>query len=87
MNGVHIQNANEDACNQAPAYSPYTISVGAYTSNFTMAEFSNWGDCVDVWAPGTNIRSAVADCDDCYENWAGICIFLCNTFCTVLYNK
>ena len=32
---------------------------------------SNWGDCVDVWAPGVDIYSAVADSDSSYDSYQG----------------
>ena len=35
------------------------------------ADFSNYGECVDVWAPGKAITSAIADCDSCYDTWDG----------------
>ena len=50
------------------------------------AYFSNYGDeCVDVWAPGQVVTSAIADCDTCYDTWQGtsmasphICGFIAN---------
>jgi subtilisin family serine protease len=33
------------------------ITVAATASNDTEASFSNWGSCVDIWAPGVNILS------------------------------
>jgi subtilisin family serine protease len=51
-------NANKDACAESPASAPTAITVGASTALDTRASFSNWGSCVDVFAPGKEIVSA-----------------------------
>ena len=50
-------NNNTDACSYSPASTPSAITVGASDSNDTRAYFSNFGDCVDVFAPGVSIVS------------------------------
>ncbi|MEY4491718.1 MAG: hypothetical protein RL085_129, partial [Actinomycetota bacterium] len=50
-------NNNTDACTYSPASTPNAVTVGASDSNDTRAYFSNFGDCVDVFAPGVNIVS------------------------------
>ncbi len=45
------------ACNTTPAGTAGTISVGAIQSNTTEAYYSNYGDCVDIFAPGSDIVS------------------------------
>lgn len=50
-------NDNVDACDISPAGSPYTITVGATDSNDSKASFSNYGDCLDIFAPGTDVPS------------------------------
>ena len=45
-------NSSVSACNNTPASTPGTISVGSITINDTESEFSNYGDCVDILAPG-----------------------------------
>ena len=50
-------NNNADAAGYSPASSPNAITVGASDSNDTRAYFSNFGDLVDVFAPGVNIVS------------------------------
>lgn len=55
---VAAGNMNLDACAYSPARAPSAISVGAVNSDDSKAGFSNWGSCVDVWAPGVGITSA-----------------------------
>ncbi|KAI8323136.1 serine protease 1 [Martensiomyces pterosporus] len=59
--GVHYAvaagNDNRDACNYSPASAPNAISVGATTITDERAWFSNYGKCVDVFAPGKDILS------------------------------
>ena len=46
-----------DACQQSPASEPSVVSVGASNTNDQEAAFSNFGSCLDLWAPGTQISS------------------------------
>lgn len=55
---VAAGNSNADACLYSPASEPTAITVGATTSSDARASYSNFGTCVDVFAPGTNITSA-----------------------------
>jgi len=48
----------QDACLQSPAGAPNAITVGATTSADAESSFSNYGQCVDILAPGSNIISA-----------------------------
>lgn len=50
-------NSNVDACGTSPAGAPDAITVGASEITDARASYSNWGDCVDVFAPGSNIIS------------------------------
>ncbi|KAJ3085040.1 serine protease [Quaeritorhiza haematococci] len=60
--GIHFAvaagNDNRDACNYSPAAAVRPITVGATTIDDTRAWFSNWGKCVDIFAPGHQILSA-----------------------------
>jgi subtilisin family serine protease len=47
-----------DACTESPAGSPNVITVGSTTSTDTESSFSNYGSCVDILAPGSNIYSS-----------------------------
>merc|ERR1719232_2466219 len=50
-------NKNKDACDVSPAYVPKAITVGSTTSTDARSSFSNWGPCVDLFAPGSSIKS------------------------------
>jgi len=50
-------NSNADACNFTPARTPAAITVGSTTSTDARSSFSNYGSCVDLFAPGSSIRS------------------------------
>ncbi|KIM29136.1 hypothetical protein M408DRAFT_16108 [Serendipita vermifera MAFF 305830] len=51
-------NETQDANNSSPARLPEVITVGATDINDNIATFSNFGDKVDVFAPGDTIISA-----------------------------
>ncbi len=52
-----------DACNLSPARVPEALTVGASNRSDRRAGFSNYGPCVDLFAPGVGITSDVADSD------------------------
>jgi PKD repeat protein len=51
-------NDSDDACMYTPARTPEGMTVGATTDTDARASFSNWGSCVDWFAPGVGITSA-----------------------------
>lgn len=51
-------NKNIDASIYFPASSNDAITVGATDKTGDKASFSNYGNCIDIWAPGDNILSA-----------------------------
>ncbi|MEV8372551.1 S8 family serine peptidase [Kribbella sp. NPDC056861] len=54
-------NNNDDSCYFSPQKVPAAITVGNSTINdarYTGTGPSNYGSCLDIWAPGTNIISA-----------------------------
>ncbi len=55
---VAAGNANVSACTVSPAGEPTAITVGSTTSSDERSSFSNFGSCLDVFAPGSNIVSA-----------------------------
>ncbi|MFM9002505.1 MAG: S8 family serine peptidase [Acidimicrobiaceae bacterium] len=56
---VAAGNSNTDACTTSPARAASAITVGATASNDSRASFSNYGSCLDLFAPGANITSTV----------------------------
>jgi len=56
---VAAGNENSDACGGSPSSSQHAITVGATDRRTNIAGFSNWGKCVDIFAPGVDVLSAV----------------------------
>jgi serine protease len=55
---VAAGNDNSDACGYSPASEPSAITVAASDINNARASYSNYGDCVDIFGPGSAITSA-----------------------------
>jgi len=55
---VAAGNSGADACNYSPARAPSAITVGATDNTDTKTSWSNFGTCVDIFAPGLNITSS-----------------------------
>jgi serine protease len=55
---VAAGNSATDACGYSPASTAAALTVGATTNTDIPASFSNYGGCVDLWAPGQTIYSA-----------------------------
>jgi subtilisin family serine protease len=55
---VAAGNDHRDACKQSPARTPEAITVGATDQNDARGSFSNYGSCLDIFAPGVRITSA-----------------------------
>ncbi|HEU4411205.1 MAG TPA: S8 family serine peptidase [Polyangiaceae bacterium] len=47
-----------DACTRSPARTPAALTVGSTTVTDARSSFSNFGACVDLFAPGSSITSA-----------------------------
>jgi serine protease len=54
---VAANNSNSDACMDSPSNVVDALTVASSTVTDTRSSFSNWGACVDLFAPGTNITS------------------------------
>lgn len=55
---VSAGNSDQDACLQSPARTPSALTVGATTNTDARSSFSNFGECVDIFGPGSSITSA-----------------------------
>lgn len=55
---VAAGNESTDACNVSPARAPNAITIAATDQSDARASFSNYGSCVDAFAPGAGILSA-----------------------------
>lgn len=55
---VAAGNSNVDACTTSPASEPSAITVGATDNTDARASYSNFGNCLDLFAPGSSITSA-----------------------------
>jgi len=58
---VAAGNDSRDACYDSPASASGTLTVAASTSTDARWSSSNYGACVDLYAPGVDIRSASLD--------------------------
>ena len=50
-------NASDNACYYSPARLPAAITAGSTTNTDARSYFSNYGTCIDIFAPGSNITS------------------------------
>jgi subtilisin family serine protease len=48
---VAAGNSNANACNYSPARVASAVTVGATTSSDARASYSNFGSCLDIFAP------------------------------------
>jgi subtilisin family serine protease len=55
---VAAGNESTNACNGSPSRVGPALTVGATTSTDARSSFSNFGSCVDLFAPGSSITSA-----------------------------
>jgi len=68
---VAAGNDNADACTKSPASTPKALTIGATGSTDARASFSNYGTCVDLFAPGVGITSSTITGDNTYASWSG----------------
>ncbi|KAI0909750.1 subtilase [Ustulina deusta] len=69
---VAAGNEAQDASNTSPASAPNAITVGALdASNDQRASFSNFGDVVDIYAPGVDVLSVGIKNDSDQETLSG----------------
>lgn len=68
---VAAGNENADACEGSPSGVAEAITVGATADTDARADFSNFGKCLDVFAPGQDIASAWIDSDTATKTISG----------------
>jgi hypothetical protein len=61
---VAAGNSAANACEASPARTAEAITVGATDESDNRASFSNYGSCVDIFAPGVGITSSSNAADD-----------------------
>ena len=61
----------QDACKYSPARVGAAITIGATARNDSRASYSNFGACVDLFAPGSGITSAWSTGDSAYNTISG----------------
>lgn len=54
---VAAGNDNTNACSFSPARAASAMTVGSTTSSDARSSFSNYGTCLDIYAPGSSITS------------------------------
>ncbi|XP_052031559.1 proprotein convertase subtilisin/kexin type 9 isoform X5 [Apodemus sylvaticus] len=68
-------NFRDDACLYSPASAPEVITVGATNAQdqpVTLGTLgTNFGRCVDLFAPGKDIIGASSDCSTCFTSQSG----------------
>ncbi|PTA44326.1 S8 family peptidase [Micromonospora sp. RP3T] len=64
-------NSNANACNSSPARVASAITVGSTTSTDARSSFSNYGTCVDIFAPGSSITSSWNSSDSATNTISG----------------
>lgn len=68
---VAAGNVNDDACGVSPARVSEAFTVGATDSADVRASFSDYGPCVDLFAPGQDVLTAGAWADDATIYYSG----------------
>merc|ERR1719384_957854 len=68
---VAAGNSNKDACDFSPAWVPSAITVGSTDIRDQRSSFSCYGQCVDIWVPGSDITSAAHTSDDGDATFSG----------------
>lgn len=58
---VSAGNSGDNACDYSPSANPDVFAVGASNFDDIIPNFSSYGDCVRLYAPGTNITSSWLD--------------------------
>ena len=62
---VSAGNDASDACLQSPASTPDAITVAGSADGDELYPNTNYGPCVDIFAPGHIVKGAYYRCRDC----------------------
>ncbi|KAI2468875.1 oryzin precursor [Annulohypoxylon bovei var. microspora] len=84
---VAAGNLDEDAHHFSPASAPNAITVGSIARSYSRSNFSNWGDLVDIFAPGESIQSAWIRSDQDTKSLTGTSMSTPHISGLVLYLK
>jgi serine protease len=68
---VAAGNSSVNACNSSPARVAEALTVGSSTNLDARSSFSNYGTCVDIFAPGSSITSAWSTSDNAINTISG----------------
>ncbi|SMH50526.1 Serine protease, subtilisin family [Rathayibacter oskolensis] len=68
---VAASNNNADACTKSPAREPSALTVAATNDEGARANFSNFGSCVDLFAPGAGIMSSTMTTSSSFDVKSG----------------
>lgn len=67
-------NAIDDACNWTPANSPFTVTVAGTREGdglYVTPSGTNFGPCVDIFAPAQQVLGAIHTCNNCTLRGSG----------------
>jgi len=68
---VAAGNDNANACNYSPASAANAYTIGSTTSSDYRSSFSNYGTCLDIFAPGSSILSTYNSSDTSTTTMSG----------------
>jgi len=68
---VAAGNDNHDACRNSPAFVSSALTIGSTDSRDRRSGFSNFGRCVNLWAPGSGVLSAFSSSDSATRTLSG----------------
>ncbi|KAI1471781.1 oryzin precursor [Daldinia caldariorum] len=84
---VAAGNYNQDARNYSPASASAAITVGSVGRDHTRSHFSDWGELVDIFAPGEHILSAWIQTDQDTASLSGTSMSTPHVSGLILYLK